>query len=106
MESTKKHQEKWESHYSTRRRRMTYPEGVVTHCITISREADERLQENHIINVSSYINDVILWSLNGGQYLKHQVISKFNEIQKEMESIGYEVSIQKKIESDNNPVGS
>lgn len=85
---------------------MTYPEGVVTHCITISREADERLQENHIINTSLYINDVILWSLNGGQYLKQQTIAKFNEIQKEMEAIGYEVSLQKKTEIDHNTLGS
>ena len=48
------------------------------------------------MSVSSFINDLILISLKGNNLLKQDIVSRFNQIQKEMELIGYEVNIKAK----------
>lgn len=77
--------------------REAYDRGTRNLSLTISAKAADLLLDNDIENTSAFINDLIIEGLVGPEnYFVRQKIGRFNELQKELEPLGYEVTLFKK----------
>jgi hypothetical protein len=69
----------------------SYEDGIVNKSITISRVAQDLLNENTIENVSSFLNDLIIDALQEKGFYERRHIKMLNKIKEDMKKAGMEM---------------